>query len=333
MPRKIDMDKTHAQKVITLFARLMFSDQKYSLTDISQMLNCSKQTVQRIVDNINSSYSVIIDEEKEGKQKYYRIKRLPRKLPQLGLTENEYMTLQMCKSFTKYLLGEDLFQEATCAMEKSSTLLENSRVPHDHFATLRPGRIDYTSHNKSIKTIIESMDKLMICKIEYHSLRNETPKSYHIIPLKLFSHQGTLYLHSRKVDAAGKTDKKGYEPLLAVHRIVDVELTKTPYEFPSDYNFEKAFNQAFGVMQGDEFEVEVIFTGFAAVFVSERIWDEDQTLEKLEDDSVRLKFTASSEPEVISWILSFDSEAEVIKPDWLRGRIKEMIEDMRDNYL
>lgn len=333
MPKKRDLDQTHAQKVIKLFAKLIFSDRRYSLSEISESLNCSKQTVQRLVDHINSAYSVIIDEEIENRQKYYHIKRIPGKLPVLGLTDMEYRTLQMCKTFTEHLIGKDLFDEATHALEKSSALLESSRSSRHHFATLRPGHIDYTCHQQVIRTVIQAMDARKICKIVYQSPQQDAAKTFHIMPLKLFSHQGALYLHARMATPPGeKRKRRTFDPLLAVHRILKSDMTGYSYEFPQDYDFEKRFNREFGIIKADPFEVEVIFTGFAAIYVSERIWDEDQVIERLDDDAVKLTFTAASIPEVTSWILSFDREAEVVAPEFLRERIKELIEGMREIY-
>ena len=39
---------------------------------------------------------------------------------------------------------------------------------------------------------------------------------------------------------------------------------------PGDFDFEKAFNQHFGVIKEEAFEVEVAFTGWAAAYVAER---------------------------------------------------------------
>ena len=59
-----------------------------------------------------------------------------------------------------------------------------------------------------------------------------------------------------------------------------------------------------------------------AIFRAKRImeqrgWSPDQKIEKIDDDKIRLKFSASSAVELISWILSFGEDARVIDSDWL----------------
>jgi predicted DNA-binding transcriptional regulator YafY len=334
MPKKIDLDKTHAQKVIKLYSRLLFSNQHHSLTDLSTFLNCSKQTVQRIVDHINSSYEVIINEEIINRRKYYSISKLHKNLPVLSMNESEYQTLQMCKAFTENLLGKELFEEATRALEKSHALLTAPRkLRSDHFTALKPGRIDYSPYGAIIRKIIDALDQKKVCKIIYHSPDQENSKIFFVKPLKLFSYDNALYLHARKAMTPGKKyNHPKFDPLLAIHRFKDVEVTDTKYEFPSDYDFDKAFNLSFGIIEAESFQVAVIFTGFAAAYVAERIWSEDQIIEKQEGGAIKLIFNTSSIPEVISWILSFDKEASVVEPDWLRERIRGLIGKMRANY-
>jgi len=48
--------------------------------------------------------------------------------------------------------------------------------------------------------------------------------------------------------------------------------------------------------------------------------------------NVILTFTASSEPELITWILSFGSEAKILEPEWFIEEIKENITAMQSVY-
>jgi len=63
------------------------------------------------------------------------------------------------------------------------------------------------------------------------------------------------------------------------------------------------------------------YTGWAALHVAERTWSPDQKIEKIGDDKIRHKFSASSEVELTAWILSFGEDARVIEPDWLGEEI------------
>jgi len=78
--------------------------------------------------------------------------------------------------------------------------------------------------------------------------------------------------------------------------------------------------------------VQVEFSGFAAEYVAERIWSPDQKITKRKDGRIKLKFTASSVAEVVSWILSYGHEAKVLKPGWLVEELEEEVEKMGRLY-
>jgi len=75
MAEKRDIYRSYGEKLISLFVRLLFSGESYSLTELSRMLGCSKQTVLRLVNDIRIAYKVDLEESKRGNRKYYRIKK------------------------------------------------------------------------------------------------------------------------------------------------------------------------------------------------------------------------------------------------------------------
>jgi predicted DNA-binding transcriptional regulator YafY len=334
MPEKKDSYSSYGQKLISLFAKMLFTQQKHSLIGLSKMLNCSKQTVQRLVDDIRRSYGVEVEDFLEDRRKYYRIKRLNGNIPVLDVTESELNALYMCKTFTEHLMGKKLFEEASRALEKNHAALPPDKAPSpQHFASFRSGSIDYTPHQDTIRVLIEAMDNRKICKITYKSIMASRAKTFHIKPLKIFSHKDSVYVHACLARAPGKPYKEPeFNPLLAIHRIKKIEITDRLFEFPKNYDFDKAFKQNFGVIKEDAFEVEVEFTGWAAKYVSERIWSPDQKIHK-KNGTTKLTFSASSEPELISWVLSFGHQARLKKPDSLATKVKKASEDIKKIYV
>ena len=334
MPKKINSDSKYGQKIITLFAKLMFSNEKHSLVDLARTLECSKQSVMRMIDDITMFYGVQLTESYEGKRKYYQIAQKPGAVPLVSMSESEFHVLQMCRAFTEHLLGRQLFGEAAQALMKSQALLpEDNVVSGKHFASLIPGNIDYTPHHRNIRTLIRAMDEKKVCRIAYLSLMSESAKTFYIKPLKIFSHKDTVYLHARMAKSPGKPYKEPkYDPLLAIHRIKELEITDRTYDFPANYDFEKTFNQNFGVIKEKAFDVVLEFQGYAAKYVSERTWSPGQEIAQLSGGKIRLTFTTSSRPELVSWILSFGAEAKVLAPEWLVAEVSSVIREMAGKY-
>jgi len=334
MGKKQDVYKSYGEKLISLFVKLLFSGDSYSLTELTRIISCSKQTVIRLIDDIDKSYDVEIEQSKIGNRHYYRIKK-PTRIPMMSVSETEFMVLQMCRDFTAHLLGKQLFMEATNTLVKSHALASGhkSGASAPFFSSYRPGTIDYTPHHDTIHTLIEAMKQKKVCKIVYQAIMETKPKTYAIMPLKLFSHKDTIYIHARIHIAKRRVGKEmEFDPLLAVHRVRKVVMTDAVYEYPQNYDFEKVYNQNFGIIKDEAFTVEVEFTGWAAKYVSERIWSPDQKITDIGENKILLEFTASSEPEVISWLLWFGKEARLIKPEQMIDEIIRGIDSMRSHY-
>lgn len=332
MPKKIDSYASHTEKLIILFSRLYFSKESHSLTELSRMLNCSKQTVSRLVDGIRKAYKVDIDEFKRGKKKFYRFTKQEKMIPILNLTEVEISILQMCKAFSEHLLGKRFITEASHAIEKSLAQLPDGKtVSSGHYSSFQPGTIDYTPYQEIIRDLISAMESKRVCKVSYKRIKANRAKTFYIKPLKIFSHKDTIYLNARMARQPGRPYRKpDFDPLMAIHRITKLELTERKFDFPDDYDFEKIYKQNFGVIKGEPFKVEIEFWGWAAKFASERIFSPDQKLTRKRNGNIKLKFTATSDYELISWILSFREQAKLLKPKWLvdelTGKIEKIVE-------
>ena len=335
MPKKRDMDKSYGEKVIRLFAGLLFSGRPRSLSELANAMNCSKQTILRILSDIESSYQVQVDRTTRGREAIFCIKG-KKPPPAAYLTPNEMDLLWMCHAFTERLLGKKLFDEAKDALDKSRTLLKDPGYIYDaNFACMYSGSIDYTRHQETISTLIKAMNDKSLCKVVYKSPWNPKSKTFYIKPMKIFSYRDALYLHAlRAKDPWQKRYvEPEFDPVLAIHRFEKVEIdnTKAHFEVPKEYDFQKAFNQTFGIIKDGQFTVEAEFTGWAAIYVEERVWSPDQELTR-DGDKVRIRFTASSEPEIVSWILSFGEEGRLLGPKEIVKTIAVNIEHLYYHY-
>ena len=59
---------------------------------------------------------------------------------------------------------------------------------------------------------------------------------------------------------------------------------------------------------------------------------QDQKITKKGKDKIVLTFTASSEDEIISWLLTYKKEARLIAPEGLVTRLKETLREMNTLY-
>ena len=79
-------------------------------------------------------------------------------------------------------------------------------------------------------------------------------------------------------------------------------------------NFPEVECATFGLPWHEPKEFRIHFkAGKAADYVSERIWADKQKIEMQDDGSIILHITTRSEPELLAWVRSFGSEAELIR--------------------
>ena len=338
MQARRNPDRTRGMKLIALFARLFFSGREYSLTELTEHLDCSKQTVISLIEELQQQSWIIIDSTLRKGRRYYRMQRyrLGHKRP--ALTEDEMEVLLMCRAFTGHLLGRDQFVTAMSAIDKSKQLLSEQLEGQSGdleapFGVYRPGAIDYTPHEDHWRTLLEAMEKGRVCEIAYRKIGQKKAKVSRIKPLKVFSYRETIYVHARYAKMPGELFKPApYDPLLALQRMESVQMTDTPFKRPADYDFEKVFNRHFGIMKGGAFRVKAELWGWAAGFMAERRLSPDQKITRRRGGRMALEFTATSEPEVITWALSLGQEVRLLEPAPLVARLKEQLAQVAALY-
>ncbi len=335
MPKKRNPDMSHSEKLLKLFAMLFFRPGSKSLTQLAEYLGCSKQTVQHLIEKVESGYGVNIERETRGNQLFYVFKS-PRKYPPAAmLSVSELNTLQMCRSFTEHLLGTKQFSDAMLALDKSTHLLpDESELKDDHFGVMRFGSIDYSPFQNQLVTLVEAMDQNKVCEISYRKLSDKRAKRSRIKPLKIFAQNESIYVHARYAKMPGKKFQvPDYDPLLALHRFKSVTLTDTRFRMPKNYDFNKAMNRQFGVIHGKRFKVVAELSGWSAGFVAERNWSPDQKITHLKNGKLRIEFSSSSEPEVLKWVLGFGVEAKLLGPKKLVKQLEEQVSSVLGLYV
>lgn len=330
MPEKIDQQASPSQKAVTLFCQLMFTGKKHYLKNLAQELRCTPQTIIRMIENIDRSYAVNIERGLDGRRRWYQIK-MPKSRPKTTLSEDEISRLLLCKDMVQHLLPKQLSKELDMTIHKTTALLpdlDNRAEAFDSLAqVMLKGSIDYTPHEDTIRILLKAVQKKQVCEISYKSPNAPEPKAYYFAPLSLTPYREALYASGWKVDARTKPPTPIHEMNLPIQRFEAVELTRARHEIP-----EKNRPRYFGFPERPPFGVKVRFTAEAGKYVNERQWSADQQLFQLNDGSFELSFTAQSEPEVMSWVLAYGHEMELLKPSQLRERIKENLKKSLRRY-
>lgn len=324
MAKKLDQDATSSMKALTLYSLLLFSGKHYSLTELAARLECSKPTVLRLIDAIDGGRSlhVRVETEKVGRQSYYWATR-PEAKPTVSLDAKSIQELVLCRDMLWNVMPSTLRDEISATIERTTVLLgnfdERETALHSVTATAPKGMVDYSQHQEVIRTLLEALHQRRIVELVYRAHDKPEGKAMVVAPLRLVTHRESLYLLARREQDLSKLEGF-FEPRLAIQRIESATLTDRTFSAPGCAGLPGGH---FGFMPGEPFPVVVVATARVAPYLCERIWSDDQQFEHLENGQVRLHFSATSESEVIGWVLGFAGQVTLLEPAALGEQIKE----------
>lgn len=330
MGKKWNKDSGPGEKLLRLFSLLLFSHERYSLTALAEILECSKQTVLRLIDQLEAAGWAKIRREEDGRRAFFWIER-PGSLPKISLNPEGLQELMLCRAFLEHMLPRAIDSRADTTLRQASAYIPEGDTAYLAATsaiggTLSKGRIDYSVFREFLNPLLRAIAGKTVCEVAYKSPHAEEPRIFDFAPMRLLAHGESLYIIGWEVKPKG-TPLPAHEDstTLLAHRVRHVRPTRRTWSgLP-----ELKDTGAFGVMRGEPFTASVrITTPEATAYVAERIWSENQKIVTHQDGSLTLTMTAQSAPEVLSWVLSLGSAAELLEPDWLRETIQREIEAM-----
>ena len=336
MPPKKNQDSNPTRNAVTLYSILLFSGQPYSLKRLSEILDCSRQSVMRLLEQIEMTGRAHIHKWTDNGQSYYQIKTPPSR-PRTIISPKELEQLVLCKEWLQHLLPEGIRKSLDSTVEKAAVLLEDYDCRAEALQPIGEsavkGWIDYSGHEFILTVLAAAARTHHVVEVEYQSPQSDTPKTHCIVPGRIIAFHEALYVRGWKVTPKG-TPKIVQPITLAIHRLREATPTRrhlSDQEMKSQPLLDET--QFFGMaQQSDPFPVKARFYFGGATYVRERQWSKDCQLIPESDGSVTLCFMAQSELEVIKWILSFGAEAQLLEPEYLRKQVREELDAARKLY-
>jgi predicted DNA-binding transcriptional regulator YafY len=118
-----------------------------------------------------------------------------------------------------------------------------------------------------------------------------------------------------------------------IGRIENIQLTDKTYTIPTDFDANKYFGPAFGVLVEGEVEtVKLKFAPKVATLATETVWHQSQVLEKQKDGSVLMTLQVMDTVEFLRWVLWWGAGVEVLEPEKLRQGVIDAAKDMLQIY-
>jgi len=177
------------------------------------------------------------------------------------------------------------------------------------------------------ETLIRGLRENRVVTFEYRGARDEGFRPRRVRPYQLLFDNGVWFLY-------GYAEDRKAERIFSLPRMRNAALRAETFILPDDYDYNRQYPESrFGVFGGmEKYRFKVRFWGSSALWVRERQWAADQSLEEdaAEDGSVTITFTSTQYDKVLEWVLSQGCKALPLEPerlveDW-RGHIERLAE-------
>lgn len=317
-------------RLLQMYTLLASSHRAYTLKRLAGLFHCSRQTVLRMVEQLQRVRGLEIESWLDGKERVYRA-NMSKTPASISLTVESLRHLVLCRDIVRNILPKPLQDEIYETIGAASLLLGNgsSQTPElESFAgVLGKGTIDYTPHQDTIDGIQEAMHSRLLCAIRYRSILGAEAKSYIVASRRILVFHEALYLQCIVCDKSGRP-QEDTSRTFAIQRIVTFELLNQGFieiTEPVDAG-------TFGFPFHDPIRVRVAFTPAVATYVSERQWSKEQWIRKRKGGGITLTFTTTSRQEVLSWVLSFGKEAKLLEPKGLCREIQTLLKEVVQYY-
>jgi len=279
------------------------------------------RTVRRDLDALEAVGFPVVTERHNGQTRWRLIEGF-RDIPALGFSATELMALLLSRNLLKPLDGTEIAESLRSALSKASAAIppqghEYVRSMEQIFSVGVGPHKKYRQHKQTIDLISQAIDKRRTAQIRYFSASRYSTGRREVDPYFLRFAGGGLYL-------IGHCHLRKEVRMFAVERIRSITLTDHPYQIPLDFKVDEYVQDALGIMRsGRRIEVELLFSKKAAAWVKEKNWHPSQESKLLKDGRLKMVLRVADNDELVGWILSFGSQAQVWRPEVLRQKVKE----------
>jgi predicted DNA-binding transcriptional regulator YafY len=272
-------------------------------------------------------------EEREGeREKVWRIEGGFQGIKPEPATASELMALYLAKAHLSYLTGTPFMDDLNGLIRKidaglpAKTANKIEQMVQVLLPIQRPQRL-YDKQAGILKELQKALLLQRRVKISHRTLEYWKPVVHHVEPYALQLFDYGLYL-------VGYSDRAKDFRRFAVERISSavVDMTADPFTHRPEYAARARSRKAFGLIEGDVMDVQVRFSKEVADYFNERQWHPTQKVKTLKNGDVIVSFQAGGMDEIVSWVLSWGTNARVLEPDALVCEVSKELQSLCRSY-
>lgn len=314
------------------YGRLL-SELRDELLETLGLSNLSERTVRRDLEALQAAgFDVDVHDTDRGH--VWKLGKSLRDPARISATATELLALSMGRNLLLPLKGTPYWQGIESLWQKMKETLPEP--VWKHFTRRRQSVLvrgapakSYQRQQGILATLNRAIQQHRAVQIEYQSLGQSQPQLREIEPYALVLHQGSLYLVAAACDAAPDGPLRHLK-LDRFHRATPLDRRFRPRK---DFDAEQHFADSLGVYKSGRPQTFVIrCTSRAAVWIREDPWHPLQQIEEGPSGDVIVTIPAAHELEVISRVLAWGADAELLSPPDSRRTMAALVGELAQRY-
>jgi predicted DNA-binding transcriptional regulator YafY len=290
-----------------------------------------QRTIRRDLEALSKAGFPLYDEKVNGTSMWKLRARPFRALDETGLGLTELCALYFSRTLLESAVGApfgDDLERAFIKLERAlpagcRRFLEGLPVLLKAKTIGRKKQDARKTHDIVARALDGSIRERRVA-MRYDSASSQRVKDYVVEPLRISHALGGIYL-TAFVPEYGETRTFAVERIRTL-ALLDEHFERRPLPV-------EPFGDSLGAYTGRPEPIEIDFFAEAAAYIREREWHRSQTLDVREDGTLVLRMTVCNDPALVSWILSFGSQARVVAPSTLARHIFDTLEEARARYM
>lgn len=318
-----NQDSPRLKRLLRLIFRLSQTQSGLPLADIAEVEGCTERTCRRDLLLLKKIGLPLHEHSGEHNRKYWCIAPEAQNL-QCSLFEllSLYMGRRLLEPFagTPFFDGiHAVFQRMESRLFSGAALFQAQLAEVFHLSS--PGSSDYSARAHLIDQLLQAIQQRRILLMDYRKPGEAAATQYRIQPWSLAAHRGSLYIIAWSEYAQ---DVRHFK----VDRIEALQLLHKKFQIPDSFSVQAWLEGSFGLFSPENrsYRIEIEFHGTAAETVRESRWHPNQRFTTKPDGRTIMSLNLRSLHEIKSWVLSFGSQARVLKPGLLVRMVREELQ-------